>query len=112
MSESNVVFNLPLNLQVGTPIVPLESGRLGNAVITDVGKDRVTVVTDFGNEMRFTYGELRELFGEPEWAAEHRMYYETNTDPKGALVERWMTQIELLQQLVGKLTGEIPDEDN
>jgi hypothetical protein len=103
MSKSNEVNNLPISLTVGSPIVPFETGRLGNAVIFDITMQHVTVVTDFGNTIKYSHAELRDAYGEPIWASEHRLYYGTNHDPLESLRERFRTQVDLLTDVLGSL---------
>lgn len=105
MSELNVVYSLPIDISVGTPVVPLTSGRTGNAIITAVERDKYTLVTDFGNEFTYTESELRNAYGEPEWASEHRLFYGTNENVEEALRERFNTQLELIQTQLEKLRG-------
>lgn len=91
------------SFRVGLPIVPLEVGRLSNAIITEVEDNTVTIVSDFGNEMKFTYNDITELYGKPEWADEHMAYYDALESPFNALRERFETQIELLQKQLEQL---------
>jgi hypothetical protein len=103
MSKSSVVDNLPINLTVGSPIVPFTSGRLSNAVIFDITAEHVTVVTDFGNTIKYTHAELCETYGEPIWASEHRLFYGTNHDPINSLRDRFNTQLELINGVMEEL---------
>lgn len=103
MSKSSEVTSLPISLTVGSPIVPFTSGRNSNAVIFDITMHHVIVVTDFGNTIKYTHAELRDTYGEPIWAAEHRLFYGTNHDPLNSLRDRFRTQIDLLTDVLGKL---------
>jgi len=106
---SSTAIPLPLNLFVGLKLVPLHTGRVGNAVITAIQDDSFTVVTDFGNEMKFTESELRGLFEWTEMQAEHvKLYQQVIGEPfnfEDELRERFQVQLELIKEQLNKLNN-------
>lgn len=105
----SLAIPLPLELRPGLKLVPLYTGRIGNAVITSKLNQIYTVVTDFGNEMRFTESEIRGLFEWTEMQAEHEAMYEQVVgepiDVQVELRQRFETQRELIDKQLKKLNN-------
>lgn len=57
-----------------TQLCTRDGRRTGNAVIVSVTGRTAFVVTDMGNSMMLTEGELKELFHEPEYVLRDHPY--------------------------------------
>jgi len=109
---SSLAIPLPLNLTVGLKLVPLYTGRIGNAVITSKLNNIYTVVTDFGNSIKLTESEIRGMFEWTEMQAEHEALHEQvmgePIDREAELRERFQTQLELIQERIKELNNNKP----
>jgi hypothetical protein len=89
---------LPLDPQPNLPLIPVDNGKIGNAILVGFKDGFYIVVTDFGNLIKFTSSELRETFSVPDW------YYEMPKDyPRDTLRLRFSKQIILLKKVLEDL---------
>ena len=104
---SSLATPLPLVLKPGLKLVPLYTGRVGNAIITEATDGYYTVVTDFGNELRLAENELRGMFEATYTQFEYEVMYEQvmgePIDVHKELVERFERQLELISKQLNKL---------
>lgn len=104
---NSLATSLPLVLKPGLKLVPLYTGRVGNAVITKAENDIYTVVTDFGNELKLTEKEIRGMFEATYAQFEYEVMYEQvmgePIDVHKELVERFERQLELISKQLNKL---------
>lgn len=104
---SSTAIPLPTNISIGLRLVPIYTGRVGNAIVTDRDENFITVVTDFGNEIVYTENEVRGLFEATESQREYEKMYkevmEEDIDPIRELLERFETQKELIEVQLKKV---------
>lgn len=85
-------------LPVGAILCSIDSQRYTNAIVIKVDKDHTTVLSDFGNEMKFDNAVLFEHYTiSNNWIEAVNIFYPLPTIP-----ERIRQQIELLQSALEK----------
>ena len=91
----------------GMVLCTKKSQLLTNAVVVEVKEGFIEVLSDFGNTLKFTEGELSELYEVSEVWAEYSLYSEyLGIEPYETLEDRIKSQIENLENVLNKLEGE------
>ena len=81
----------------GTPLIPVDNERIGNAVyIRREGTDHI-IVTDFGNEVKCDEDDFHLMFEIPHWFIQSIYENHFIVDEIHDLKRRWKKQIELLE---------------
>ncbi|AYA64285.1 hypothetical protein DS731_09920 [Alteromonas sp. RKMC-009] len=112
----NNLLPVPEKVEVGLVLIPVVTGRIGNAVVTCVKDNGIFhVVTDFGTEVVLVREEIEQFFGVPDWHAAREYFRESLDDlfpqpidlkvdkGKQALLDRFRTQRDLIDKQIQKI---------